>query len=187
MSFSDCFREFHEIEVDEHIRLRRHIPERDAEAFFRIYSDRDAFRFFGRDTDPGERYTEGFVKVLESRIKGFARKNDYSWVVEYDGEPIGQIQLYDFLTKNTACTIGYFLKREYWNRGINTACVKAVCDFATRDMGLVRIESYVHVDNTASNRSLEKAGFMLEGRLRKKWLIYHEFCDVNLWALTSEK
>ena len=53
MSFSDCFREFHEIEVDEHIRLRRHIPERDAEAFFRIYSDRDAFRFFGRNTDPG--------------------------------------------------------------------------------------------------------------------------------------
>ena len=45
MSFSDCFGEFHEIEVDEHIRLRRHIPERDAEAFFRIYSDRDAFRF----------------------------------------------------------------------------------------------------------------------------------------------
>ena len=53
-------------------------------------------------------------------------------------------------------------------------------------MGLVRIETYVHPDNTASNRSLEKAGFRLEGRLKKKWLIRNEFCDVNLWAFTAE-
>ena len=44
MSFSGCFIEFHEIEIDEHIRLRQHQPEQDAEAFFRIYSDRDTFR-----------------------------------------------------------------------------------------------------------------------------------------------
>ena len=186
MSFSDCFKEFHEIEIDGHIRLRQHIPAKDAEAFFRIYSDRDAFRLFGRETDPGDQYTDAFVKVLESRIKGFNRKNDYSWVVEYDLEPIGQIQLYDFQMKNTAYVIGYFLKREYWNRGINTECLKAVCDFAIHDMNLVRIEAYAHVDNTASNRSLEKAGFRLEGCLRKKWMIHNEFCDVNLWALTAE-
>ena len=39
--------------------------------------------------------------------------------------------------KNTACTIGYFLNRTYWNRVINTRCVKAVCEFALRDMNLV--------------------------------------------------
>ncbi len=156
-------------------------------AFFRIYSDRDAFRFFDRETYPGDQFTDAFVKVMDSRIKGFNRKNDYAWVVEYDREPIGQIQLYDFQTKNTACTIGYFLKRAYWNRGINTRCVQAVCDFALHDMNLVRIEAYAHVDNIASNRSLEKAGFRLEGCLRKKWLIRNQFCDVNLWALTAER
>ncbi len=59
-------------------------------------------------------------------------------------------------------------------------------DFALHDMNLVRIEAYAHVDNTASNRSLEKAGFRLEGCLKKKWLIRNQFCDVNLWALTTE-
>ena len=54
-------------------------------------------------------------------------------------------------------------------------------------MNLVRIEAYAHVDNIASNRSLEKAGFRLEGCLKKKWLIRNQFCDVNLWALTSER
>ena len=53
-------------------------------------------------------------------------------------------------------------------------------------MNLVRVEVYAHVDNTASNRSLEKAGFRLEGRLKKKWLLHHAFCDADLWALTAE-
>ncbi len=96
MSFADHFKAFHEIEIDNHIRLRRHQPQQDAEAFFHICSDRDAFRFFGRETYPGDQYTDAFVHVLESRIKGFRRKNEYAWVIEYDGEPIGQIQLYDF-------------------------------------------------------------------------------------------
>ena len=34
--------------------------------------------------------------------------------------------------------------------------------------------------NIASNRSLKKAGFRLEGCLKKKWLIRNHFCDVNL-------
>jgi len=53
-------------------------------------------------------------------------------------------------------------------------------------MKLVRIEAYAHVDNIASNRSLEKVGFQKEGCLKKKWLIRGEFCDVNLWAITTE-
>ncbi len=53
-------------------------------------------------------------------------------------------------------------------------------------MNLVRIEAYAHVDNAASNRSLEKAGFRLEGCLKKKWLIRNQFYDVNLLALTAE-
>ncbi len=62
-----------------------------------------------------------------------------------------------------------------------------VCDFAFHDLNLVRIETYVHVDNAASNRSMEKAGFWPEGCLQKKWIIGNRFCDVNLWALTAER
>jgi hypothetical protein len=54
--------------------LRRHQPEQEAEEFFQIYSDRDAFRFFGRETWPGDKYTNAFVKVLDSRIKEFIWK-----------------------------------------------------------------------------------------------------------------
>ncbi len=129
MSFSDCFKEFHEIEIDKHLRLHRHHPHQDAETFFRVCGNRDAFRFFDCYTWPGDRFTDACVKVPNSRIKGFDIKNDFTWTVDC-GEPIGKIRLYDFKTKNTACTIGYFLKRECRNRGINTRCVKAVCDFA---------------------------------------------------------
>ena len=90
MPFSDCFREFHEIEIDEHIRLRQHHPQQDAEVFFHIYSDRDAFRFFERETYPGDRYTDGFVKVLESRIKGFNRKTIIHGLLNMTGSRSGR-------------------------------------------------------------------------------------------------
>ena len=46
-------------------------------------------------------------------------------------------------------------------------------------MNLVCIEAYIHMENAASKRSLEKAGFRLEGCVKKKWLIRNQFCDVN--------
>ena len=76
MSFADCFKEFHEIKIDEQLKLRQHNPQKDARAFFDIYSDKEAFKYFERDTYPGDEYNDGFIKVMESRIKGFNRKND---------------------------------------------------------------------------------------------------------------
>ena len=102
MSFSDRFKAFHEIEIDEHIRLRLHRPQQDAEAFFRIYSDRDAFGFFDRETYPGAQFTAAFVKAMDSRIKGFNRKNGCSWVVENGGEPICDVTLWALASERKA-------------------------------------------------------------------------------------
>lgn len=186
MSFSDNFKEFHEITIDDQIRLRQHRPEQDAESFFTIYQDQEAFQHFGGYSYPGETFHSDYKKVLESRIKGFNSKRDYSWVVDYKGKAIGQIQLYDFENNNTLCTIGYFLSREFWNQGINTRCIKAVSEFAIHNMKIERIEAYANVENIASNRSLEKAGYSFEGCLRKKSYINKQFHDVNLWSFIKE-
>lgn len=182
MPFSDNFKEFHEIQLNNELRLRQHVPEKDAQAFFEIYQDIEAFQYFGGYSYPGDTYTEEFTKVLQSRLKSFKAKRDYSWVVDYVGKAIGQIQLYDFQDNNTICTIGYFLSRDYWNQGINTRCIKAVSEFAIRSMKIERIEAYANVENKASNRSLEKAGYTYEGCLRNKSYINKQFHDVNLWS-----
>lgn len=63
--------------------------------------------------------------------------------------------------------IGYWLGAAHRGRGIGTEAVSAMTDhvFATRDV--CRLFAGVFEHNAASARVLEKAGYVLEGRLRK--------------------
>jgi [ribosomal protein S5]-alanine N-acetyltransferase len=54
--------------------------------------------------------------------------------------------------------LGYSLGRAYWGRGYATEAVRAMLDDA-RAQGLRRLEAYSFLDNPASARVLEKAGF----------------------------
>jgi [ribosomal protein S5]-alanine N-acetyltransferase len=54
--------------------------------------------------------------------------------------------------------LGYSLGRAYWGRGYATEAVGAILDHA-RPLGLRRLDAYSFLDNPASARVLEKAGF----------------------------
>lgn len=186
MAFCNLFQHFVPIWVDENIFLRQHVPEKDALPFWKILSDEENFTYFGHDKKTPSWNEEREIRVLQSRIKGFKGKREYSWVITFQGIVIGQIQLFNFINHNTCAEVGYFIKKAYWNRGINTKVLKAVCSFAIETMELKRIEAYVHIHNTASSRTLEKAGFIKEGTLRKRFDMHGQLCDCNIYAFLNE-
>ena len=182
MAFCDVFKEFIPIRVDEYIDLRQHEPEKDARPFWEIYDDEENFTYFGGYRKPRDWNEEVEIRVQQSRIKGFKGKREYSWVVTYQGTVIGQIQLFHFFNHNTCAEVGYFIKKSYWNRGINTKVLKAVCRFGIETMSLERIEAFAHVDNIGSNRTLQKAGFVMEGTLRKRFEVQGKLFDCNVYS-----
>lgn len=186
MAFSDLFKEFQPIEVDENICLRQHEPEKDARAFWEIYSDEENFRYFSGYKKPQAWNEEKVIRAVESRVKGFKGKREYSWVVTIHGEIAGQIQLFNFTNQNTCAEVGYFIKRKFWNQGINTRVLKAVCRFGFEIMGFERIEAMVHVDNIASNKTLQKAGFVREGMMRKRFYLNNQAQDGNMYSIVRE-
>jgi [ribosomal protein S5]-alanine N-acetyltransferase len=79
--------------------------------------------------------------------------------------------------------IGYWIKKEYWGRGIMTEAVRAVVSHAFQNLGLSRITAAVFHGNNASMKVLEKAGFQLEAPLlRKCYLKQGQFIDAVLYA-----
>jgi len=64
--------------------------------------------------------------------------------------------------------LGYGLGRAYWGRGYATEAVGAMLDHA-RTLGLHRLEAYSFVDNPASARVLEKAGFVDLGVITRNY------------------
>lgn len=64
-----------------------------------------------------------------------------------------------------APNLGYWIARDYWNRGFATEAAGAVLDFA-RVLGHRRIEARYFADNPASGRVLRKLGFCPTGAIR---------------------
>jgi [ribosomal protein S5]-alanine N-acetyltransferase len=105
--------------------------------------------------------------------------------IEVEGEAAGGIGiiLRDDVERCGA-EIGYWLGEPFWGRGIATASVRAMTEYAfTEFPHLVRLFALTYEDNLASQRVLEKAGFVREAVLRKNAFKDGRYRDQPLYAL----
>ncbi|OMO85664.1 hypothetical protein COLO4_21505 [Corchorus olitorius] len=104
-----------------------------------------------------------------------------------DGRPIGFVAFEPGSDKHRCKgVIGYALGSKYWGQGITTKAVKMLISAVFKEFpDIMRVEATVDVENKASARVLEKAGFQKEGIL-KKWIVYKgKITDVSIWAFIS--
>ena len=80
--------------------------------------------------------------------------------------------------------LGYYLAREYWGRGIVTEAVRQLCERVFAQTDILRIYAEPFSDNVGSRRVLEKAGFQLEGILRRNACKNGRVLDMALYGLT---
>ena len=78
------------------------------------------------------------------------------------GETIGDY-CFKGLFADGSVEIGYGLEPEYWGKGYGTEAVIAAVDWALKQPGVKRIEAETEPGNIASQRVLEKAGFVPAG------------------------
>ena len=82
--------------------------------------------------------------------------------------------------------VGYWLGESYWNKGVMTLALKAFSTYAFEKLGMVRLYATVFEWNPGSARVLEKAGYSMEGRLRKYVTKNGKVADALLYALVRE-
>jgi RimJ/RimL family protein N-acetyltransferase len=78
--------------------------------------------------------------------------------------------------------LGYWLAEPFWGKGIMTAAVKRITEYAFSSFGLKRVYAEPYTTNTASARVLEKAGFKYEGHLRASAFKDGRLVDQLLYA-----
>lgn len=82
--------------------------------------------------------------------------------------------------------LAYAVAKEFWGRGIATAAVRMAVELAFEDfLEVVRIQAVVEVENKASQRVLEKAGFRKEGLLEKYGLSKGVIRDMFLYSFVK--
>jgi RimJ/RimL family protein N-acetyltransferase len=107
----------------------------------------------------------------------------YAWAIDVDGRAAGSIAVHrqSNIHRRTA-EMGYYVGEEHWGKGVATYAVRAACDWVFLHTDILRIFAEPFAKNGASCRVLEKAGFQLEGVLRKNAVKDGEVLDMKLYA-----
>ncbi|KAG0481271.1 hypothetical protein HPP92_011776 [Vanilla planifolia] len=85
-----------------------------------------------------------------------------------------------------SASLGYRVAGEFWGRGIATEAVRMATAAAFEEWPeLERVEAIVDLENPASQRVLEKAGFTREAVLRRYLILKGEVRDVVMTSFVS--
>ena len=106
------------------------------------------------------------------------------FAIEINGEASGAVGVHqqkDIYRKNLE--LGYWLAEPYWGKGIMTKAIVQMTDYAFKNFEVNRIYARPFGYNLASQRVLEKAGFVLEAKLEKTFFKNGELVDELIYAV----
>jgi RimJ/RimL family protein N-acetyltransferase len=105
------------------------------------------------------------------------------FAIEYEAEYAGNISLVPLgdVYRKTA-EIGYFLGEPYWNKGIMTRAVNLITEFGFKEKHFARIHTGVYEYNPASQKVLEKCGYVKEGIFKKSIFKENQLWDEVRYA-----
>jgi ribosomal-protein-alanine N-acetyltransferase len=83
------------------------------------------------------------------------------YAITMDNHMIGMIDYHSENLKENSIEIGYFLKREYWGKGIMRKCVSYMVDLAF-SLGFSKVYVGSIIDNLRSIHLIESIGFHYE-------------------------
>jgi RimJ/RimL family protein N-acetyltransferase len=152
-------------------------------------ADAASLRRHADDLDIWRRMRDAFPHpyTLEDAHRWLAaareRQPETYFAMEVDGQAGGGIgyTLHPDVERVSA-EIGYWLGKALWGRGIVTEALAAVTAYAIRTHDLTRVYAVPFDGNPASCRVLEKAGYTIEGRMRRSAIKEGKVIDQLLYA-----
>lgn len=122
-------------------------------------------------------------EFITSMLNADADKT-FAFAICVGEEVVGSIGVFrcDNIHRQTA-EMGYYIAEKYWGKGIATSAVKQACAYVFSNTDIIRIFAEPFAYNAGSCRVLEKAGFELEGVLRKNAVKNGKVLDMKMYSL----
>jgi ribosomal-protein-alanine N-acetyltransferase len=130
-------------------------------------------------------YTENDAKEFINFCKNESPQQTFA--IEFNEKFVGCIGLVKQpdIYKLTA-EIGYWIGEPYWGKGIATKAVRLITDYGFNKLELVRIYTGVVDYNKASQRVLEKSGFIMDCIFEKSIFKNNQIYDEYRYGLINK-
>lgn len=158
------------------LRLAR---EEDAETIFQMQHEKEYEKYMP------ERLLFESIEDAKKEIRHFIheakRGNIFYFAVLKGKETIGILDLYKISKKDRKASIGYGLMPSQWGKGYGSETCKLGIEYAKKKLKLHSLEATADPNNKASQRVLEKNGFVKLGRAKDYYFDRGKFIDRELY------
>lgn len=107
------------------------------------------------------------------------------FAIEHDGTFVGCIDIKRAEWLNGTCEIGYWTIPEQRGRGYMSQALDLLSGWVLLDQGFVRVEVRAAVENLASQKVAERAGFSREGVARQAGRVHSGRVDLVIFSRVS--
>jgi RimJ/RimL family protein N-acetyltransferase len=154
----------------------------DLDVMYRISADLDSWEE-RNPSEPRPLTRAEFDARIARAAESDASQQTVAFVVDVDGAAVGSASLFEFDSFARHAEAGINLVPEARGRGVGTAAILRLIEFGFVRRNLRRIHLQAIASNTAALRSYEKAGFVVEGRLREHAWVRGAYEDIVLMGI----
>lgn len=154
--------------VGQRLTLRRVIEKDINDTYLSWLNDPDVSQFLET------RWQNQTTETLTAYVRKMSKSTTellFKILISNSDRHIGNIKIGPIDTNHRSSELSYFIgAKEEWRNGYATEAIGLVVEFSFKFLGIHKIQAGCYESNIGSQKALSKAGFDLEGRLRKKIL-----------------
>jgi RimJ/RimL family protein N-acetyltransferase len=122
---------------------------------------------------------------LQAQVQAREARTAFEFaIIAADGRYLGGCGLNQIDVMNRRANLGYWVRSAAAGRGVATAAVRQLHQWADDHTDLVRLEILVAIGNAASQRVAEKSGARREGVLVNRLRLHEQAHDAVMFSLT---
>lgn len=112
---------------------------------------------------------ERALEYIKNSKKNILERKSYIFGIyeKRTDELVGTIGFFDLDDENKNGEIGFWIAKNYWNKGYMTEAIKIMTKYIFKEFGYHRIFAHFHELNKAVERVLSKAGYEKEGEIKE--------------------
>jgi [ribosomal protein S5]-alanine N-acetyltransferase len=168
----------------ERLTLRR-IENEDFDTVFALRSNPETMQFIPRDL---QKTTQDALLHIVQIQETIQKKEGINWAIAFKNNPkmAGIIGFYRIKPENYRTELGYMLLPEYQEKGIITEAIMGVLQYGFDVLHFNSIEAIIDPRNVASERVLQKNGFVKEAHILENVFHNGQFLDSVIYSLLKK-
>lgn len=111
------------------------------------------------------------LRTCQHNLDDLRENVPYGWFLKLNDQLVSKANLSSVNLMMGTAEIGYTVAEKHHGKGIGTETVRIIVNHVFEKTKLRRLVAFVHEDNKASCRVLEKLGFSREGLLREHYIV----------------